>query len=194
MPPQMTSAQVRTKLVDALKLDLVGPGEQLGNPAEILPQSPSRWYLTVSWHPSEPSSNNAATRMPMTRWMGQGRPARMTTPRPNPPLLRNSAFSRVPSGSAFCSPRKPTGLPFTSRGGITAGSRTRKDPSDGSECPMIGPYQSIWISCPSYAKRHTKSKSRKATVSFSPSLFNPSGSSFRNPHCRPAHAPSLSFW
>lgn len=42
----MTSAEVRTELVNALKLDLVGPGQRLGDPNEILPQPPSRWYLT----------------------------------------------------------------------------------------------------------------------------------------------------
>ena len=43
---EMTSAQVRSRLVDALKLDLVGPALDLGDVAEVLPQSPSRWYLT----------------------------------------------------------------------------------------------------------------------------------------------------
>lgn len=38
--------EVRHELVDALQLDLVGPTEKLGNSKEILPQSPSRWYLT----------------------------------------------------------------------------------------------------------------------------------------------------
>src|SRR5437879_5155724 len=42
----MKSVEVRSKLVEALKLDLVGPAENLGNPEEILPQAPSRWYLT----------------------------------------------------------------------------------------------------------------------------------------------------
>ena len=46
MAAETTSAQVRSKLVDALKLDLVGPEADLGDPAEVLPQSPSRWYLT----------------------------------------------------------------------------------------------------------------------------------------------------
>ncbi len=46
MPVLMTAAQVRSKLVEALQLDLVGRGQVLGNPAEVLPQSPSRWYLT----------------------------------------------------------------------------------------------------------------------------------------------------
>jgi hypothetical protein len=43
---EIKSAEVRERLVDALQLDLVGPAGQLGNPAEVLPQAPSRWYLT----------------------------------------------------------------------------------------------------------------------------------------------------
>lgn len=42
----MTSVEVRAKLVEALKLDLVGPTDNLGKPDEILPQSPSRWYMS----------------------------------------------------------------------------------------------------------------------------------------------------
>lgn len=42
----MKPMEVRTELADALKLDLVGPSERLGSPAEVLPQAPSRWYLT----------------------------------------------------------------------------------------------------------------------------------------------------
>src|ERR1035438_7443781 len=46
MAEEMTSAEVRSKLVEALRLDLVGPGTNLGDPKEVLPQAPSRWYLT----------------------------------------------------------------------------------------------------------------------------------------------------
>ena len=46
MAEEMTSVQVRSKLVEALRLDLVGPGTNLGDPKEVLPQAPSRWYLT----------------------------------------------------------------------------------------------------------------------------------------------------
>jgi hypothetical protein len=42
----MQAVDVRGELADALKLDLVGPSERLGSPTEILPQAPSRWYLT----------------------------------------------------------------------------------------------------------------------------------------------------
>src|SRR5712691_10424161 len=49
----MTPVTVRAQLTDALRLDLVGPGEvlgaegqTLGDANEILPQRPSTWYLT----------------------------------------------------------------------------------------------------------------------------------------------------
>lgn len=42
----MTSVEVRSKLVDALRLDLVGPSGTLGDANEALPQAPSRWYLS----------------------------------------------------------------------------------------------------------------------------------------------------
>src|SRR5688500_6904814 len=43
----MTSAQVRDALVDALKLDLVGPSpEDASHFLEVLRDPPSRWYLT----------------------------------------------------------------------------------------------------------------------------------------------------
>src|SRR5271166_3872719 len=46
MPEEMKSIDVRGKLVEALHLDLVGPSDTLGDAQEVLPQSPSRWYLT----------------------------------------------------------------------------------------------------------------------------------------------------
>ena len=42
----MTAAEIRIKLADALQLDVVGPRDGLGSLNEILPQAPSRWYLT----------------------------------------------------------------------------------------------------------------------------------------------------
>ncbi|MCB9385173.1 MAG: helicase [Bryobacterales bacterium] len=44
--PTPTSADVRQHLAEALRLDLVGPDDGLGDGNEILPQAPSRWYLT----------------------------------------------------------------------------------------------------------------------------------------------------
>ena len=46
MAEDLKSVEVRSKLIDALRLDLVGPSDTLGDAKEALPQSPSRWYLT----------------------------------------------------------------------------------------------------------------------------------------------------
>lgn len=61
-----TSVEVREELVDALRLDLVGPMGSLGTPTETLPQAPSKWYLNGFLVPTEaeeaqkvdPSSND----------------------------------------------------------------------------------------------------------------------------------------
>jgi hypothetical protein len=53
----MTSAEVRSKLVESLELDLVGPRPGLGTADEILSQSPSRWYLTGFLVPIDAASS-----------------------------------------------------------------------------------------------------------------------------------------
>ena len=42
----MNSIEIRQDLVDALRLDLIGPDNGSALEREILPQAPSRWYLT----------------------------------------------------------------------------------------------------------------------------------------------------
>ncbi|TWT80488.1 hypothetical protein CA13_19070 [Planctomycetes bacterium CA13] len=49
----MDSAEVRSSLLDALRLDLVGPGLGLGDSLEVLNQFPSRWYMTGFLVPTE---------------------------------------------------------------------------------------------------------------------------------------------
>src|ERR1044072_3480218 len=49
----MTSESVRSKLVEALQLDLVGPANDHAFAQELLPESPSRWYLTGFLVPSD---------------------------------------------------------------------------------------------------------------------------------------------
>ncbi|QDT21418.1 DISARM system helicase DrmA [Gimesia chilikensis] len=53
METESSPIEVRAELVDALQLDLIGPTEGLGDPQEMLPQSPSRWYLTGFLVPTE---------------------------------------------------------------------------------------------------------------------------------------------
>lgn len=42
----MNSTEIRTKLIEAVQLDLVGPSNDHAFAHELLPQSPRRWYLT----------------------------------------------------------------------------------------------------------------------------------------------------
>ena len=51
----MEPVHVRHQLVDALRLDLVGPEDGLGDAQEILPQRPSTWYMTGFLVPLEAS-------------------------------------------------------------------------------------------------------------------------------------------
>ena len=53
----MTSVDVRQRLVEAVKLDLVGPENGSDLEHEILSQAPSRWYLTGFLVPLEASES-----------------------------------------------------------------------------------------------------------------------------------------
>lgn len=53
----MTAMDVRRKLVHTLGLDLIGPDRDSELRSEILPQSPSRWYLTGFLVPIEAAEN-----------------------------------------------------------------------------------------------------------------------------------------
>jgi hypothetical protein len=41
----MTSSEVRSQLVEALRLDIVGPDYAHEFAHELLPDAPSRWYM-----------------------------------------------------------------------------------------------------------------------------------------------------
>jgi hypothetical protein len=47
---------VRSRLVEALRLDLIGPENGSELESEALPQAPSRWYLTGFLVPPEEAS------------------------------------------------------------------------------------------------------------------------------------------
>jgi hypothetical protein len=46
VPSESQSVEIRAELVEALRLDLVGPGNDHAFANELLPEAPSRWYLT----------------------------------------------------------------------------------------------------------------------------------------------------
>jgi len=59
----VNAVEIREKLVDTLNLDLIGPERDSPHLAEVLPQAPSRWYLTgflVPFDASEDQKTDAA--------------------------------------------------------------------------------------------------------------------------------------
>ena len=94
---QMKSVDVRGKLVEALELDLVGPTGELGDPAEILSQSPSRWYLTGFLVPIGAARDQRSEESSQEEVDQAANPAArtMTFPPRSPPHA--AAFFRPPS-------------------------------------------------------------------------------------------------
>jgi hypothetical protein len=64
-PSSITPAEVRAEMVEALRLDLVGPSNAHAFAHELLPDAPSRWYmcgfLVPSSAPAEQKSDKTST-------------------------------------------------------------------------------------------------------------------------------------
>ena len=80
----MKPVNVRSQLMQALRLDLIGPENGTDLEAEILPQALSRWYLTGFLVPLEAAKSRRATRRRTTISSPPPPVATrpMTTPRP----------------------------------------------------------------------------------------------------------------
>ena len=94
----MKPVDVRRELVEALRLDLVGPENGSDLEAEILSQAPSRWYLTGFLVPLEASESQRGDgqKGPPTRW--QKRPP--TVGKKDRPHVHGLERARVnPGGS-----------------------------------------------------------------------------------------------
>lgn len=55
-----TSAEIRTDIVEAVRLDLVGPDNRHAFAQELIPDPPQRWYLTGFLVPSGAPSEQRA--------------------------------------------------------------------------------------------------------------------------------------
>ena len=96
MAAEITSALVRTGLVEALKLDLVGPGQQSGDVTEVLPQAPSCWVPhRIPCTTRCKARNSELTQTRTTIWMLRVRSVWMTISRRSKPLRQSSDIFRV---------------------------------------------------------------------------------------------------
>ena len=123
MAVEVTSAQVRNKLEEALKLDLVGPEAGLGDPAETLSQAPSRWYLTGFLAPLDaPAEQRSTPRLTMI-WIPAVSTAlgSTTTWSLSMPRLLSRSICPVQSESAsFCHTKQRTSTSTSAGGTISA--------------------------------------------------------------------------
>ena len=80
----MKPVEVRSQLVEALRLDLVGPENGTDLDEEILPQAPSRWYLTGFLVPLEAGEDQKSdeTAQDELDSPATGGDATMTSPEP----------------------------------------------------------------------------------------------------------------
>jgi hypothetical protein len=113
----MTSADVREKLVEALGLDLIGPDKDGPHRDEVLPQPPSRWYLTgflVPQNAPEPqrTDDNGAEGIDQETGTGAGDDESMPEPAP-----ARRAFFPSSLGLSFLVPKEAKQLHVTTRWG-----------------------------------------------------------------------------
>jgi hypothetical protein len=91
---KMKPVEVRSQLLEALRVDLVGPDNGSVLEAEVLPQAPSRWYLTGFLVPLEAGeaqkSDETANDDPDSPAAGGDASDDDTTP--EPPAARRAFF------------------------------------------------------------------------------------------------------
>jgi len=90
----MKPVDVRTQLVEALRLDLVGPENGTDLEAEVLPQAPSRWYLTGFLVPLEAGEDQKSdeTAQDELNFGGGDREAADDDTTPEPAAVRRAYF------------------------------------------------------------------------------------------------------
>jgi hypothetical protein len=126
----MTPVEVRSQLAEALRLDLVGPGREEKDAElreEVLPQAPSRWYLTGFLVPigageSQRSDETANDELDQP---GVDSDATDDATTPEPPAARR-AFYPSSIGVSLLVPPQTTQLAVTARWGDY-----RLQPADG---------------------------------------------------------------
>ena len=99
--------QVRACLLDALQVDLIGPSGPLGDPREVLPQAPSRWYLTGFLVPTDadedqrfdPNSDDEVDQAPAVATIDENQIPRQEAITQS--YLSSSTMNKNPSDTTF---------------------------------------------------------------------------------------------
>jgi len=128
----MMPTDVRSQLVDALRLDLVGPMGSLGTPNESLPQAPSRWYLTGFLVPTE-AKETQRTDPTSDDELDQGaEPAGLDDDKAPEPAAARRSYLPSSMGMSLLIPRETARLSAT----VRYGDYIRVEKEEGKEGPL----------------------------------------------------------
>lgn len=152
----MTSFEIRHQLAEAMQLDLIGPGEGLGNPVEKLPQSPSRWYLTgflvpIDADPSQRSDEDSDEEVDVASDTGGADDA--TTPEP---ASARKKFLPSSIGLSFLVAKSAKTLKVTVRWGDYRRRKPNDNHGTGEEWEREARSETFAISLPDQTRENPK--------------------------------------
>lgn len=129
----MKSTDVRSELIDALRLDLVGPMGTLGTPNESLPQAPSRWYLTGFLVPTEADESQRSDPTSVDELDQAAEPAGVDDSETPEPAAARRSYLPSSMGVSILIPKGTDKLTAT----IRYGDYIRVEKEEGEEGPPV---------------------------------------------------------
>lgn len=129
----MKSTEVRSELIDALRLDLVGPMGSLGTPNESLPQAPARWYLTGFLVPTEADESQRCDPTSVDELDQAAEPAGVDDAETPEPAAARRSYLPSSMGLSILIPKGTDKLTAT----IRYGDYIRVEKEEGEEGPPI---------------------------------------------------------
>lgn len=129
----MKPTDVRSQLIDALRLDLVGPTGSLGDPDEILPQAPSRWYLTGFLVPTEADESQRCDPTSVDELDQAAEPAGLDDNETPEPAAARRSYLPSSMGLSLLIPKGTNELTTT----VRYGDYNRAEKQDGEEGPAV---------------------------------------------------------
>ena len=129
----MKSTEVRSELIDALRLDLVGPMGTLGTPNESLPQAPARWYLTGFLVPTEADESQRSDPTSVDELDQAAEPAGVDDSETPEPAAARRSYLPSSMGVSILIPKGTDKLTAT----IRYGDYIRVEKEEGEEGPPV---------------------------------------------------------
>lgn len=129
----MKPTDVRSELLDALRLDLLGPTGLVGRPDEALFQPPSRWYLTGFLVPTEADESQRSDPTSVDELDQAAEPAGIDDNETPEPAAARRSYLPSSMGLSLLIPKGTNQLTAT----VRYGDYTRFEKEEGEEGPAV---------------------------------------------------------